>query len=259
MNKGIALFGAYACSLLSTIGSADAKMIHYEINGQRYSYSTNNRKQTEEARQRINAANAAAGGNVNPGQNSAGNPLARIFGPQGQAPQSPASVQQAAPVLEVERTSRRRRDASAERRAGSEIAAETDVVPRADRTRSNRKTAALRSSNRSSEAAASKPQKSADRVAQERREKPAVKAKSTVVATRAAPPDVVGSLKPAPNSAVKRDRMAEKAAYAAPPEASAPNSEAPRSDPISSFLDVVNAMRKARGDNAGPPNAAPKN
>ena len=40
--------------------TAEAKLVRYEINGQRYAFSTNNRQQVREARQRIQAAQEAA-------------------------------------------------------------------------------------------------------------------------------------------------------------------------------------------------------
>jgi hypothetical protein len=54
-------FGFFAGGLasLAMLGGAQAKMVRYEINGQRYSYNTNNRQQVEEARGRLAAANPA--------------------------------------------------------------------------------------------------------------------------------------------------------------------------------------------------------
>ena len=57
MHKGLGFFAGGLASLV--IGGAQAKMVRYEINGQRYSYNTNNREQVEEARRRLAAANAA--------------------------------------------------------------------------------------------------------------------------------------------------------------------------------------------------------
>jgi hypothetical protein len=55
-------------------------MVRYEINGQRYSYNTNNREQVEEARRRIAAANAAYGAWLKSEAERASNPLARVLG-----------------------------------------------------------------------------------------------------------------------------------------------------------------------------------
>ena len=57
MHKGLGFFAGGLASLV--IGGAQAKMVRYEINGQRYSYNTNHREQVEEARRRLAAANAA--------------------------------------------------------------------------------------------------------------------------------------------------------------------------------------------------------
>ena len=55
-------------------------MIRYEINGQRYSYNTNNREQVEEARRRLAAANAAYAAWLKAEAERASNPLARVLG-----------------------------------------------------------------------------------------------------------------------------------------------------------------------------------
>ena len=53
MKRGSVFSGALAVALGATLGGAEAKLVRYEINGQRYSYSTNNRQQVLEAQQRI--------------------------------------------------------------------------------------------------------------------------------------------------------------------------------------------------------------
>lgn len=81
MNKGVAL-GASALALMAMVGTAEARKVHYEIDGQRYSYSTNNRQQVREARERMAAA---AAGSARTGQSETpapASPLARLFGPQ---------------------------------------------------------------------------------------------------------------------------------------------------------------------------------
>ena len=60
MNRGSVFSGVLAVALWATLDTAEAKLVRYEINGQRYSYSTNNRQQVREARQRIQAAQEAA-------------------------------------------------------------------------------------------------------------------------------------------------------------------------------------------------------
>ena len=56
MNRESVFSGVLAVALWGTLGTAEAKLVRYEINGQRYAYSTNNRQQVREARQRIQAA-----------------------------------------------------------------------------------------------------------------------------------------------------------------------------------------------------------
>ncbi|HKH27490.1 MAG TPA: hypothetical protein VKA61_04040 [Sphingomicrobium sp.] len=79
MHKGLGFFAAGLASL-AMLGGAQAKMVRYEINGQRYSYNTNNREQVEEARRRIAAANAAYAAWLKAQAERASNPLARVLG-----------------------------------------------------------------------------------------------------------------------------------------------------------------------------------
>jgi len=65
-------------ALLATAYEARAKMVYYEINGQRYSYSTNNRAQVKEARQRIDAANAAEAAKAKAQAERSANPLVAV-------------------------------------------------------------------------------------------------------------------------------------------------------------------------------------
>jgi hypothetical protein len=67
-----------------SVGSVHAKTVRYEINGQRFSYSTRNRAEVAIARERINAANAAAAARVKANAELAANPLVRIFGSKNQ-------------------------------------------------------------------------------------------------------------------------------------------------------------------------------
>src|SRR5215211_2899995 len=97
IKRGSVFSGVLAVALWATLGTAEAKLVRYEINGQRYSYSTNNRQQVREARQRIQAAQQAAA-------ERAANPLVRLFGSpthsnateaQARAQQVPAQPSQA--------------------------------------------------------------------------------------------------------------------------------------------------------------------
>src|SRR5215217_2150023 len=80
MKRGSVFSGVLAVALWATLGTAEAKLVRYEINGQRYSYSTNNRQQVREARQRIQAAQAAAAATAQAAAERAANPLVRLFG-----------------------------------------------------------------------------------------------------------------------------------------------------------------------------------
>src|SRR5215218_5214368 len=70
----------FAGGLASLVMLGGAKMVRYEINGQRYSYNINNREQVEEARRRIAAANAAYAAWLKVEAERASNPLARVLG-----------------------------------------------------------------------------------------------------------------------------------------------------------------------------------
>lgn len=81
MKRGSVFSGVLAVALGATLGSAEAKLVRYEINGQRYSYSTKNRQQVLEAQQRIQAATAKAQADAE----RSTNPLAGVFGSPTQA------------------------------------------------------------------------------------------------------------------------------------------------------------------------------
>src|SRR5688572_12290891 len=114
MRRVSVVSGVFAVALGATLGSAEAKLVRYEINGQRYSYSTNNRQQVRAARQRIQAAQQAAA-------ERAANPLMQLFGSptQTNATEAPARAQQvlAQPSQAIDLTSSLR-SSRAERRAG---------------------------------------------------------------------------------------------------------------------------------------------
>jgi hypothetical protein len=80
MKRGSVFSGVLAVALWATLGTAEAKLVRYEINGQRYSYSTNNRQQVREAQQRIQAAQEAATATAQAAAERAANPLVRLFG-----------------------------------------------------------------------------------------------------------------------------------------------------------------------------------
>ena len=103
-------------------------MVYYEINGQRYSYSTNNRAQVKEARQRIDAANAAEAAKAKAQAERSANPLVAVFGSkvQSDAKEAEARAQQALSG-----------QARAEPVAGAAPEAAADAPPRQDRSRAS--------------------------------------------------------------------------------------------------------------------------
>jgi hypothetical protein len=134
MNRGSVFSGVLAVALWATLSTAEAKLVRYEINGQRYAYSTNNRQQVREARQRIQAAQQAAAATAQAAAERAANPLVRLFGSptqtnvaeaQARAQQVLTQLSQAIDATSSVGSSR------AERRRGS-------AEPRADRSRARR-------------------------------------------------------------------------------------------------------------------------
>jgi hypothetical protein len=135
MRKRLGFFAGGLASLVM-LGGAQAKMVRYEINGQRYSYNTNNREQVEEARRRIAAANAAYAAWLKVEAERASNPLARVLGSptQREAAEAQArlrhvlsSLPPAGPAAGSEAG---RRAAAAERtRVASEPTPRKDAIP----------------------------------------------------------------------------------------------------------------------------------
>jgi hypothetical protein len=75
------------------IGSVEAKTVFYEINGQRYSYDTSNRKQAAAARKQIEAAKVAEAAQAKAAAERASNPLVALFGSQAQREAAEALAQ----------------------------------------------------------------------------------------------------------------------------------------------------------------------
>src|ERR671917_206509 len=80
MNKTLILLGASIITQGMMFSVAEARLVRYEINGKQYSYSTNNRAQTAEARKRIAAAKAVEAAKAKAEAEKAKNPLAAAFG-----------------------------------------------------------------------------------------------------------------------------------------------------------------------------------
>jgi len=80
MKKIVRFLGVSALVLGPLSSVAEAKLVHYEINGKRYSYSTNNRAQTLEARKRIEAAKIAEAAKAKAEAEKSKYPLIAAFG-----------------------------------------------------------------------------------------------------------------------------------------------------------------------------------
>jgi hypothetical protein len=80
MNRTGILLAASAVTLVVMSSGAEARKVYYEINGKRYSYSTNNRAETEEAKKRIAAAKAAETAKAKADEEKSKHPLVAAFG-----------------------------------------------------------------------------------------------------------------------------------------------------------------------------------
>jgi hypothetical protein len=102
MTKGLMMLGALVVALGALLGGVEAKTVFYEINGQRYSYDTNNRQQTATARKRIEAAKSAEAATAQAAAERASNPLVAIFGSQTQREAEAAQAQLQQVIAEQE-------------------------------------------------------------------------------------------------------------------------------------------------------------
>lgn len=84
MNKTLRIVAASTFMIGAAIGGAEAKKVSYDINGQRFTYDTNDPEQVEIARKRIDAANAADAAKAKADAERVQNPLAATFGSQAQ-------------------------------------------------------------------------------------------------------------------------------------------------------------------------------
>jgi len=84
MANAAPVVGALIVGVSLAASGAQAKTVRYDIEGQRYSYSTNNREQAAVARERIDAAKAAADSRTKAEAERASNPLVRAFGSEAQ-------------------------------------------------------------------------------------------------------------------------------------------------------------------------------
>jgi hypothetical protein len=107
MTKVLTTLGASVVALGALLGGVEAKTVFYEINGQRYSYDTNNRQQTATARKRIEAAKTAEAATSQAAAERASNPLVAIFGSQTQREAEAAQAQLQQIVAEQEAAGKR--------------------------------------------------------------------------------------------------------------------------------------------------------
>jgi NADH dehydrogenase/NADH:ubiquinone oxidoreductase subunit G len=107
MTKVLMTLGASVVALGALLGGVEAKTVFYEINGQRYSYDTNNRQQTATARKRIEAAKSAEAATAQAAAERASNPLVAIFGSQTQREAEAAQAQLQQIVAEQEAAGKR--------------------------------------------------------------------------------------------------------------------------------------------------------
>jgi NADH dehydrogenase/NADH:ubiquinone oxidoreductase subunit G len=111
MIKVLTTLGASVVALGALLGGVEAKTVFYEINGQRYSYDTNNRQQTAAARKRIEAAKTAEAATAQAAAERASNPLVAIFGSQTQREAEAAQAQLQQIVAEQEAAAGKRQPA----------------------------------------------------------------------------------------------------------------------------------------------------
>jgi NADH dehydrogenase/NADH:ubiquinone oxidoreductase subunit G len=107
MTKVLMTLGASVVALGAFLGGVEAKTVFYEINGQRYSYDTNNRQQTATARKRIEAAKTAEAATAQAAAERASNPLVALFGSQTQREAEAAQAQLQQIVAEQETAGKR--------------------------------------------------------------------------------------------------------------------------------------------------------
>jgi hypothetical protein len=130
MGRIFTALGASVVVLATLTSSVAAKTVFYEINGQRYSYETNNRQQAAAARQQIEAAKAVGAAQAKAAAERASNPLVTIFGSQAQREAAEAQAklekviadqQQAAAARKTQRALPTAKDDSVAKLAGEKV------------------------------------------------------------------------------------------------------------------------------------------
>lgn len=202
--------------------------MRYEIDGQRYSYSTNNIQQVKEARQRIEAANAAAAAKARAEAERAANPFARIFGSQAQREAAEAQAR-----LSQSATTGTEADVASTSSVGSSRAQGRALSGTRTKTRIARRLAL-------------------QEARLERRRKLKTDRAQVVAARSLARPDAraEGETPPAPRSQIKPIPASTSPAIETPQTARAPSTSSPgeparKESGGDSLADFVNQVRKA--------------
>ena len=250
MSRKLIGCGVVAFAICVAAGSAQAKLIRYEIDGKRYSYSTNNIQQTREARQRIEAANAAAAARARAEAERAANPLARIFGSpaQRQAAEARSRLDQAVSSAaapqddpEFESTSSVRRGRAESRRSGKGAQARVERRRALREARAERRAALEARAERRAlrEVRAERKKLAADRA--QRRASLNVANRGELRNDAVRPLEARNRAEPAP-----RLPAVEKVSIAADtPSKSTPAQSGPIESAGNSLMDFVNQVRKA--------------
>ncbi len=142
------LLGASALALGILSGGVQAKTVHYEINGKKYSYSTNNSAQAAEARKRIQAAKAFEAAKAKADAEKSKYPLVGAFGSktQREAKEAEEKLQQ---LLSEKGTTDKNKDVaeenrpSAKRSEGRPGKRRSGEIKEASAVETSRQTAAL--------------------------------------------------------------------------------------------------------------------
>jgi hypothetical protein len=130
MGRMFTTLGASVVVLAALTSGVAAKTVFYEINGQRYSYDTNNRQQAAAARQQIEAAKAVEAARAKAAAERASNPLVTIFGSQAQREAAEAQAklekviadqQQTAAARKTQRVLQTAKDDSVVKQAGEKV------------------------------------------------------------------------------------------------------------------------------------------
>jgi hypothetical protein len=130
MGRMFTALGASVVVLAALASGVEAKTVFYEINGQRYSYDTNNRQQAAAARQQIEAAKAVEAAQAKAAAERATNPLVTIFGSQAQREAAEAQAklekviadqQQTAAARKTQRVLQTAKDDSVVKQAGEKV------------------------------------------------------------------------------------------------------------------------------------------